>query len=578
MDIGRRTLLVGGLRLGAGAAASAVARRAGLAPASPADGLPGAGPDAAAAGTGPGRSALWSEFVRSPYTHPQIPNVSYAGYRLGAPLPWSPVRVNALRFGAVRDGSADSAPAINRAIAAAGACGGGAVLLPPGRYRVDDVIQVGYSGVVLRGAGSGRTVLLPTRPLTELVGVYNGPFGGTNSGWSWTGGLVWVTHRDRYRDLVERIRAGAGTGAPEIWTGDTVLASVTADAAQGSFVLAVDDTRRLRAGQRVLLKLDDDARYGLLRHACGDVPGTVAYDWAARTKLLAWRPYVWPVRIARVGRRRVVLAQPLPLDARVGWRARLTTTGPVVTDAGVQGLTIQLPLLPQPRHLQDPGFNGLHFQCAWDCWADDVRVVNADNGFLMTGAKGVTLSRTRVAGRARHHSYACRERSHDNLVHDFAIEAATVPQAPGGNHHGINIEGLSSGNVWSAGRMDDGTFDTHRGLPFGTVRTQIVVDNDGLHGGSADAGPLYGARFAHWNITVLNGRAGGIKLDQLAPRSATVGISEVREFGQVDQPDFAGPLESRLESYGTTAVTPANLYLAQLRLRCGWHARPRPPR
>jgi Pectate lyase superfamily protein len=553
MSIGRRALLAGGLQLGAVGAASALVGRAAAAPPERYEAID---------------SPLWAEYVRSPYTHSQIPNISYAGYRLGSALPKPPVRVNAVDLGAVPDGSADSAPAINRAIEQAGLAGGGAVLLPPGVYRTDDVIQVGYSGVVLRGAGSGQTVLRPTRPLSELVGVYNGPFGGSNSGWSWTGGQVWVMPRQRYQELTARIRAGRGTGAPEIWTGDTVLASVSVDAPRGSFVLRVDSTRSLTEGQRVLLKLDDDPTFGLLRHACGDVPGTTTYDWQSRDKLLKWRPFIWPVRIARIiSRRRVELTQPLPLDARVTWRARLTATGPVISDAGVEGLTIQLPQLPQGRHLQDKGFNGLLFQCAWDCWADDVRVLDSDNGILLTGAKGVTLYRTRVGGRMRHHSYTCRERCHDNLIEDFAIERATVPLAPGAGHHGINVEGLSSGNVWSVGRVENGTFDTHRGLPLACVRTQIVINNDGAHGGSADAGPLYGARFAHWNITVTNGRAGCVKIDHVAPRSATVGISVVREFGQVDRPDFTGPLGSILDSYGDTGVTPANLHRAQVALR-----------
>jgi hypothetical protein len=115
--------------------------------------------------------------------------------------------------------------------------------------------------------------------------------------------------------------------------------------------------------------------------------------------------------------------------------------------------------------------------------------------------------------------------------------------------------------------MAAGTFDTHRGLPFGNVRTEVEIFNDGSHGGSADAGPLYGARFAHWNISVANQRAGCVKIDHVAPCSATVGISTVREFGQIDRPDFTGPLESKLESYGTTAVTPANLHRAQRALR-----------
>lgn len=112
--------------------------------------------------------------------------------------------------------------------------------------------------------------------------------------------------------------------------------------------------------------------------------------------------------------------------------------------------------------------------------------------------------------------------------------------------------------------MRMGTFDSHRGLPFANVHTDITVDNNGRHGGDAIAGPLFGVRFAHWNIRVTNGRAGLMKIDGLAPYSATVGISTVTEFDQIDVPDFTGDLHSRLELYGTTdVVRPRNLYDAQ---------------
>lgn len=101
-------------------------------------------------------------------------------------------------------------------------------------------------------------------------------------------------------------------------------------------------------------------------------------------------------------------------------------------------------------------------------------------------------------------------------------------------------------------------------MPFANVRTQITVHNDGRHGGDASAGPLYGARFAHWNITVTNERAGCVRLDEIAPYSATVGISEVRDFDQTDVPDFDGELHARAESCGDPdGVTPRNLYEAQ---------------
>lgn len=59
-----------------------------------------------------------------------------------------------------------------------------------------------------------------------------------------------------------------------------------------------------------------------------------------------------------------------------------------------------------------------------------------------------------------------------------------------------------------------------------------------------------------------------MRIDGLAPCSATVGIDEVREFDQIDVPDFAGDLHTRLELYGSPgAVRPRNLYEAQRGLK-----------
>lgn len=84
--------------------------------------------------------------------------------------------------------------------------------------------------------------------------------------------------------------------------------------------------------------------------------------------------------------------------------------------------------------------------------------------------------------------------------------------------------------------MRMGTFDSHRGLPFANVRTDITVNNNGRHGGDASAGPLFGARFTHWNIRVTNSRAGLVRIDGLAPYSATVGIDEVRSSTRSTSP------------------------------------------
>ncbi|MEV3990661.1 glycosyl hydrolase family 28-related protein [Streptomyces sp. NPDC049837] len=512
-------------------------------------------------------AALWREFAAAPYTHPQIPYVARAGRRAGAVgFPRRPVVADVLAYGAKPDGTEDAAPAINRALAEAGARGGGTVLVPPGTYRVDDVIRIGHSGVTLKGAGSGRTKLVATRHLTELIGPYGSRYGGDKSSWSWAGGLIWLCPKGRYEDLTAAIKARAWPF--EGWTGNRrdqwrTLTTVR-PARRGDRSVTVDGPSKVGEGELVLLRLADDHAHTLLRHMAGDGPGPAAYTWADKTKLLSYVPYEWPVRVMGVRGRTVTLERPLPLDVRPEWDPRLTTHVDALTDSGVEGLTLEAVEAPQQPHLLDKGFNGVTFQCAYDCWADDVTVRHVDNGFGLVAASACTLRRTRVAGRGAHHPYFCREGSHDNLVEDFTVERRTTPAPPGTQLHGINVEGLSSYNVWSRGEMETGTFDTHRGMPFANVRTQIRVHNDGRHGGDASAGPLYGARFTHWNVTVTNQRAGLVRLDGIAPYSATVGISEVREFDQIDVPDFAGPLHTRLEAYGTpVSVRPQNLYEAQ---------------
>ncbi|MEU7584094.1 glycosyl hydrolase family 28-related protein [Streptomyces sp. NPDC041068] len=517
--------------------------------------------------------ALWHEFTAAPYAHPHIPYIGHAGAHPHKPRTRTPqLHLEAHDFGARPHRASDAAPAINHALAEAGRKGGGTVHLRPGTYRVDDVIRIAHDNVTLRGAGSARTTLLATKSLTELIGPYGSRYGGDKSSWSWAGGLIWLCPQARWASLTAAIKAKDWPF--EGWTGNKrdewrTLTTV-APAPRGAWTIEVTDTSRLHRGALVLLRLADDADHTLLQHMAGDGPGPEAYTWDDKTKLTSYVPYEWPVRITAVdpGHRTVTLERPLPLDVRPEWNPCLTTHARELTGSGVEALTLEAIETPQSPHLLDKGYNGVTFQCAYDCWADDIVVRHVDNGFGLVAASACTLRRTRVAGRGSHHPYFCREGSHDNLVEHFTIEARTTPAPSTTQLHGINVEGLSSYNVWSRGHMDMGTFDSHRGMPFANVRTDITVNNNGRHGGDASAGPLFGARFTHWNIRVTNERAGLMKIDGLAPYSATVGLDTVREFDQTDVPDFTGDLHTRLELYGTTdEVRPRNLYEAQRALR-----------
>ncbi|MEQ7008992.1 glycosyl hydrolase family 28-related protein [Actinopolymorpha sp. B17G11] len=519
----------------------------------------------------PAPAQLWQEYLAAPDTHPQVPNVSYAGYRRGErDIPRLPERVNAKTFGATGDGNTDDTVAINAAIDATAAAGGGAVVLPPGTYKTSGLIRMHHSGVVLRGLGTSRTVIFCDKSLEE--GYAFNRREGDLSQWSWSGGLVWFVPKR----LLESMRDAEFLGN-EGWMDNETLTPVVADASRGARTLAVEDAGDIRAGDHVLLAVRNVPDSSLLAHLAGDVDGTAAYDWNSRATRLrpeisTWAgapnfvDYRWPVEVTHVSGDQVTLAQPLKFDLRTVWEPRLQTLGPVVRESGIEDLTLRMRLTQQQPHNRDFGFNGPAFSAALNCWARNVHVENADNGFGLHSCKGVTLRDVSVGGRQRHHSYICRVQAHDNLVTRFRIDRATVPLPSGSTHHGINVEGLASGNVWSDGVMENGTFDSHRALPFENVRTDITVTNDAFVGGAGDAGPRFGARFAHWNVRVTNGRTYAVAIHDMAPRAAVVGIAGATTFASGLPRDFTGDLGSVSEALGSGAV-PADLHAAQLRAR-----------
>ncbi|TXH36995.1 MAG: hypothetical protein E6Q98_08805 [Rhodospirillaceae bacterium] len=77
---------------------------------------------------------------------------------------------NVVNFGADRTGVVDALPAFNAAVAAAVAAGGGTVFVPPGNYKISDVIKI-PSKVHLKGAGKDLSKLVKTAGATAGGGV-----------------------------------------------------------------------------------------------------------------------------------------------------------------------------------------------------------------------------------------------------------------------------------------------------------------------------------------------------------------------------------------------------------------------
>jgi hypothetical protein len=122
------------------------------------------------------------------------------------------------------------------------------------------------------------------------------------------------------------------------------------------------------------------------------------------------------------------------------------------------------------------------------CWVRDVTIEHTDNALIFGGeVVNCTATGLRVVGRPNHHATMMRAMSHDNVIEHFKIESKP--------HHGINTEGTSSGNVWRAGEMKDGTFDSHCMMSFDSVRTNITINNTGGQGVRGITDPSWGGEW-----------------------------------------------------------------------------------
>lgn len=495
-------------------------------------------------------------WAKAPAAHPVLGDWRMAGRLRGGKDRAGRRRVVSARRLGIKPGTErDVSGDLQRALDTLGAEGGGVLELDRGRYVLDNPLFVHDSHVVLRGQGPDATTLYFSRPLEESIASVHDANG--QSFWSWTGGQVFFIAR-------ERLAASQAGGWDSVTTAEGWLAGDTlahvAPADRGADVLLVDDTSGLTAGAMVILEVDNTDNHRLLKEAAGNVAGADTYDWTNQAALIStpspladfdtWR---WPVVVEEILTSRTVrIEQPLRLALHRSAPARLRALGPTLHDSGVEGLTVENKLLTQTKHNRNPGSNGVCFQAVHDCWADNIRVVNADAAFTLTSAKSCTLSRISNRGRALHHFAVCRVQSHDNLVEDFRIEDFTVPPVEGAYFHGLNVEGLSSGNVYRRGTMETGTFDSHRQMPFENLRTDITLTNSfGTPGGAINAGPRYGARSVHWGIKVTGPRDVCIEITDAAPRSLTAGIVGTAKPGSSLGNELGGDLESERLAFGT---------------------------
>jgi hypothetical protein len=415
-------------------------------------------------------SELWGRNGEKWMPNGRLPDFSYAGYRSGElPIPDYPVTANVETFGARGDDEADDTAAFQAALAAIEA---GAIWVPPGRYIMTGVLRVKRSGVVLRGAGEGKTTLFFPKPLQAI----EPDMGETTSGrpasnYAWSGGFV------RFEGTF----------------GSQVLTPIVAAAQRGGRVISVADGKGLSEGQMVEVFLKDTPEDTLAKHLYSEDAGETAELRGRTTASLV-------TRVASVQDNVAVLDRRLRFDVRAEWQPVVRAFEPTVQDSGVEDLTFEFPGTPYGGHFNERGYNPVAFVNVAHCWARRVRFVNTDNGPMVGGAF--------------------------NTVSDVVYESARAPAAGGvQGHHGIYLRHMGdhvftrfdfrmpfvhdisvsncAGVVVSNGKGKDLCFDHHKRAPYEILFSNIDLGKGSRpwkSGGGDKLGKNAGARVTFWNL------------------------------------------------------------------------------
>ncbi|MBF0198780.1 MAG: hypothetical protein HQL32_13780, partial [Planctomycetes bacterium] len=194
--------------------------------------------------SGQNYSELWGRNGELWSPEGRLPDFSFAGYHCGEdPLPRVETVTDVTRFGAKGDGKTDCTQAFLKAIEATDR---GAIMIPPGRYVINDIIWIKKPHIVLRGAGVGKTILFFPKTLEDVrpnMGATT--TGKPTSNYSWSGGFIWAKGSVRRQDI----------------------GAISNDSFRGSRTLLIDNPQStLRNGQRVSIELRDGSKKSLLKH------------------------------------------------------------------------------------------------------------------------------------------------------------------------------------------------------------------------------------------------------------------------------------------------------------------------
>ena len=510
-------------------------------------------------------SPTWQDFVDSSTSgaEPILPDFSYSGYQHSEmPIPdvAGPV-FNVTSYGAVAGDGQSDRNAIQAAVDAAEAAGGGVVFFPAGVFHLntsagpEDTISIEASNVILRGAGSegaptGTTLTMPHyNELSDPKKAYSTPF----------------TIRFRV------------PGNPSTAT----LAQITADADRETFTVTVNSTANLSIGQWVTLSYNSCVGS---ESDCHEDPGFEHYLSPYVADFANWyRAIQFKERhqIAAISGNQVTFMDPLHVEIDLSvletGEAWTVHEYPHLEEVGIEDLFFEGGLTqPFVHHVifedangraisHDSAWSGVFFDSAIQCWARRLRFRNWSQALQFFGSSSCSVFDVTFLGNPGHHSIHSRGGTGNliGLSRDLA-----------GSYHGPSVGyGSASTVFWRYWYPGNSSFDAHSTSPYATL---LDLTSGGVRygraGGEPKGMPNHLRHFVLWNFEHRGPGTAFFDFWNPSPRTyfvkpILVGFHTGEDsFGPV--PSFAATSVDIDESHGAVTA-PESLFEAQLELRLG---------
>jgi hypothetical protein len=468
--------------------------------------------------------ALWTDYITS--SSPRLNNWSEVGYKFGKQaIPNAATTQNVTTYGAVANDSKDDTVAVQKAIDAAQAAGGGVVSFPAGQFDFQvgtnnstHALKITKSNIVIRGSGSG------------------------------TGGTVlkqW-THFPNGTDYKDEYFLIDATGPLTNDSGVKLAENAAKNSRQiklvsGSQAIKTGDVLRLELISSVVNGVRDPALNEKLVAPLSTASGTIESNWTAFNGFTAYSLNV-QVKSVEADGVTVNLEQALPrtFETTDGARVRLFTSG-LLSGVGVEKLKI-LGAFDSATYVHhkdwenDYGWNGIHFEGVIHSWIRDVVLDKMLQEIVLGETMNCTVDNIKTLSRG--HSGVGMGWSYYNLVQNY--------QTSGFRSHVVSAYAQSVANVFTGinnASGNSGDIDFHGG---GRSHCNLVENSTNLRvgsGGDPANMPHAGQFNTFWNITAgaqvsvddfftsglygYSGYAGSFaltKLHQLYPKSILVGI------------------------------------------------------